>query len=151
MSIMPHFEVVRGAGGDIIDKLTEACKFRTISRTSDQTFCLVSIVGFDIQSIVEAPTHEDKMRIFLLQIKHLPKGVIFFEGRKLGLNTLPGPLIHSSILERQKLSLVVREKKHLAHFVHLGSPRSMACLLRDLPVYECVFNICVILSLVSLG
>ena len=68
-STLPRVEDVRAGQGDLIDKLTEACKYRTTSRVSDQKLCLASIAGFDV--------HE--MRIFLLQTRHLPHRIIFFE------------------------------------------------------------------------
>lgn len=83
---LPRVEDVRAAKGDLIGELTEACKYRTTSRLSDQTFCLASIAGLDVHEIVEASTHEEKMRIFLLQIRDLPKRIIFRKGRKMSLD-----------------------------------------------------------------
>lgn len=84
-STLPRVEDVRATGRDLIDKLTEACKYRTTSRMSDQTFCLAAIAGLDVNQIVDATTHEEKMRIFLLQIKKLSGRVIFFKGPKMTL------------------------------------------------------------------
>ena len=83
---MPRVEDVRAAEGDLVDKLTEACKYRTTSRLPDQTFCLASIAGFDVHEIVEPSTHEQKMKIFLLQIRDLPNRIIFFKGPKMSLD-----------------------------------------------------------------
>ena len=85
-STLPRVEDVRATGGSLVDKLTEACKYRTTSRISDQIFCLASIAGFDVRQIIEATTHEEKMRIFLLQIRDLPTRIIFFKGPKMTLN-----------------------------------------------------------------
>ena len=85
-STLPRVEDFRAAEGDLIEKLTDACKYRTTSRMSDQTFCLASIAGFDIQEIVEASTHEEKMKIFLLQIRDLPGRIIFFKGPKMSID-----------------------------------------------------------------
>ena len=85
-STLPRVEDFRAAEGDLIEKLTDACKYRTTSRISDQTFCLASIAGFDLQEIVEASTHEEKMRLFLLRIRDLPSRIIFFKGPKMSID-----------------------------------------------------------------
>ena len=94
---LPRVEDVRAAEGDLINRLAEACKYRTTSRLSDQTFCLASIAGFDVQGIVEASTHEEKMKIFLLQIRDLPNRIIFFKGPKMSLDNFswaPSSFLH---------------------------------------------------------
>ena len=83
-STLPRVEDVTA---DVIVKLAEACTYRTTSRLSDQTFCLASIAGLDVHEIVEASTHEEKMRIFLLQIRDLPNRIIFRKGRKMSLDS----------------------------------------------------------------
>ena len=87
-STLPRVENMREGAGDLIDTLSEAYKYRTTSQISDQTFCLASIAGFDMREIVDAESHEEKMKIFLIQIRHLPKGIIFYKGPKLNLENL---------------------------------------------------------------
>ena len=84
---LPRLEDFRATKGDLIDRLTEACKYRTTSRLSDQSFCLASIAGFDVREIVEASTHKEKMRIFLLQIRDLPSRIVFRKGLKMSLES----------------------------------------------------------------
>ena len=85
-STLPRVEDIRDTKRGLVDKLTEACKYRTTSRLSDQTFCLASIAGFDVNKIVDATTHEEKMKIFLLEVCDLPNEIIFFKGQKMNLD-----------------------------------------------------------------
>ncbi|KAL8796455.1 MAG: hypothetical protein Q9195_001129 [Heterodermia aff. obscurata] len=67
----------------LISSITEACRYRTTSRLSDECFCLASVAGLDVHDIIQASTHEDKMRLFLLQLREVPKTIIFHTGPRL--------------------------------------------------------------------
>lgn len=75
--------VTESSVGMVISALTEACKYRTTSRLSDETFCLASLAGLPLDEILEAETHEEKMKAFLMQLKILPASIIYFQGPKL--------------------------------------------------------------------
>ena len=80
---LPRLHDVQAADRNIIGALTEACKYRTTSRLSDETFCLASVAGLDLQPIVQADTHEEKMKLFWLQIREIPRQIIFYTGPRL--------------------------------------------------------------------
>ncbi|KAI4157942.1 MAG: hypothetical protein L6R39_000574 [Caloplaca ligustica] len=83
---LPRVSDFQSAPSSLIGTLTEACRYRTTSRTSDEIFCLASVAGLPVEEIIQASTHEEKMRIFLLQIRQIPRGIIFFPGPKLRLD-----------------------------------------------------------------
>ena len=63
---LPRAKNFRAAEGDLIERSAGACKYRTTSRLSGQTFCLEFIAGFDIQEIIEASTREGETQNFPL-------------------------------------------------------------------------------------
>lgn len=82
---LPRLQDINSTNGDVVAALTDACKYRTTSRLSDETFCLASIAGISLRDIVEVKTHEEKMKLFLLQLKELSPGIVFFTGPRLTL------------------------------------------------------------------
>ncbi|KAL9609981.1 MAG: hypothetical protein Q9167_005283 [Letrouitia subvulpina] len=80
---LPRERDVASSEQTLIGSITEACRYRTTSRISDECFCLASIARLDVQDIVQAATHEEKMRLFLLHLQELPKAIIFHIGPRL--------------------------------------------------------------------
>jgi hypothetical protein len=74
---LPRLSDFEGAKTDLVAGITDACKYRTTSRLSDETFCLASVAGLHLDNILEATSPADRMRLFLLQLHDLPADIIF--------------------------------------------------------------------------
>ncbi|SJL00896.1 uncharacterized protein ARMOST_04210 [Armillaria ostoyae] len=60
---------------------------RTTSRKEDETLAIASLLGVDVSKLLDVSTHEERMKILLLELRFIPSGIIFSTGEKL---TEPG-------------------------------------------------------------
>ena len=62
--------------------LVQALRYRSTSWKRDETTCMSILLDLDVDLILKT-SPEDRMRVLLSQIKHIPPTIIFLSGRKL--------------------------------------------------------------------
>lgn len=78
---LPRY-VQSGRPGFGFGDVARALSWRTTSRLEDETLAVASLLNVDAGELVELP-QEERMRMLLLRLRHLPSNIIFVSGDKL--------------------------------------------------------------------
>ncbi|KAK7464910.1 hypothetical protein VKT23_006118 [Stygiomarasmius scandens] len=66
-----------------LGSISHALVKRTTSRKEDETLAIASLLGVDVSKLLDVSTHEERMKILLLELQFIPSGIIFSVGEKL--------------------------------------------------------------------